>query len=128
MEEHTRVKFTRNPYYVEEKQEKKTNGKLIIAVLCLILSWTAIILMTNRQRATEEEPDSPMDPSKVSINMTYLDLSKPPDFSVYGKMGAKFKAEMYDDPVFGGPIIPFTKTRRNINTIREIQNNLLNDM
>jgi hypothetical protein len=60
----------------------------------------------------------------MKVNMTLLDFSKKPDFSVYGPQGTKFEANIYDDPVFGGPIVPFTKTRRNETTIREIPNNL----
>lgn len=60
--------------------------------------------------------------------MTLLDFSKAPDFSLYGQEGADFQAKIYDDPIFGGPIIPFTKTRRNETTIREISNSLKKDM
>ena len=62
----------------------------------------------------------PTNPDKMLVNMTILDFSKAPDFTLYGENGASFSSEIYNDPVFGGPIVPFTKTRRNEVTIREI--------
>lgn len=94
---------------------------MCVAVGGLSFLLLIILLITS---GSKKENGSEILTEMQTVDLTLLDFSLAPDFTLYGEHGANFSAEIYEDPVFGGPIVPFTKTRRNEVTIREIRNDI----
>ena len=87
-ESHFDISKARNLKTFQNNKEKKRNGKLIIAVACLLASWILIIIVCVRD--PDDDDGSLISPELEKVDMTFLDFSKAPDFTYYGSEGADF--------------------------------------